>query len=258
MRFERLPAALALQHFVLVEAAQVAQHRVRHVFDHLLRHARIFEPHERHVPRQRARMRVLEREQRVDAGAEVEDRAQAVARGEEFTRRAPDQRVVGGGRVARLPRAQFGFRQRMRDLVAPRAGFLMRGVEQDLHWVTARAPARRVTGTARRAGRSAPAGVADIGRLLTARRPAHRRPAPVPCEADGKPTFYGLAAHRASVRGASHRPGWPASGWPAQAKAKHKILVRPPGAPRHNRIPSSSKRGQSCAHAANRRGRRGS
>ena len=42
------------------------------------------------------------------------------------------------------------------------------------------------------------------------------------------------------------------------AKAKHKILVRPPRTPRHNRIPSSSKRGQSCAHAANRRGRRGS
>ncbi|SQC39935.1 Uncharacterised protein [Clostridium sporogenes] len=174
MRLERLPAALALLQVVFVETAQVAQHRVRHVFDHLLRHARILEPHQRHVRGQRARMRAVEREQRIDTRAEVEDRAQAVARREQLARRAPHERVVGGSRIARLPRAQFGFRQRTRDLVAPCAGFLMRRVEQDLHCVRARAPARRAAGTASEAGCSAPADVADIGRLLTS-GPARRR-----------------------------------------------------------------------------------
>ena len=137
MRIEHFPAALRLQRFVFVEAAQVAQHGVRHIFGHLRRHAGVFETHELCGARQRAGMFAFERENRIDARAEIEDGAQSVALREHLTRRPPDDGEIGRGGVARLPLAQFGFGQRAGEIVQPGGGFVLRRVEEDFHAIGA-------------------------------------------------------------------------------------------------------------------------
>lgn len=66
-----LPVRVAQPDRVAVETAIHAQYRGEHVLGERVGHAGVFQPHQRHIARQRRH-----REQRVDAGAECEERAQ--------------------------------------------------------------------------------------------------------------------------------------------------------------------------------------
>ncbi len=135
MRFEHFPAAFALQRLVFVETAQVAQHRVRDVLGHLRRHAGVLQADQLGVARQDARLFAFEREDRIHARAQIEDRAQVVAAGQHLARRPPHDREVRRRGVARLPLAQIGLGQRAGKVVKPGGGIGMRHVEEDFHTV---------------------------------------------------------------------------------------------------------------------------
>ncbi len=96
VRAARRPAAFRLAARVLVEAVGVAQHDRQRVLRHRARHPGVLETDQRHRARERRHRR-----QRVDAGAEVEDRLQALLLGEERRVRSPHERVVGGRRRVR-------------------------------------------------------------------------------------------------------------------------------------------------------------
>jgi hypothetical protein len=66
----RLPLRLRLLRRAAVEAPVDAQHRGQHILGQVARHAGVFEPHQRQLERQ-----VRQRQQRIDASAEIEHRA---------------------------------------------------------------------------------------------------------------------------------------------------------------------------------------
>ena len=86
--WSRLPAPFALQRLIGVRFAIGTKHGERHVFRHLLRHAGILEADDGDVARERRHG-----EQRVDAGAEIEDRLRGPHPREELGRGTPDARV---------------------------------------------------------------------------------------------------------------------------------------------------------------------
>jgi hypothetical protein len=93
----------------------MADHGVADELRHLHRHAAILDPHQLRAGRQ------LQLEQRIDAGADVEDAFQARLLVEELLGRRPDHRVVRLRR-ARLPDLDRGARQRLPQALQPRLG----------------------------------------------------------------------------------------------------------------------------------------
>nr|GEU28319.1 conserved hypothetical protein [Tanacetum cinerariifolium] len=90
VRRQRGPDAGARLAFVIVEAAEVAQHCVRDVFRHLQRHAGVAQTHDGDF----ARQRVAVAQQRIHAGARVEDGLDLRQLGQHGLGRRPHHRVV--------------------------------------------------------------------------------------------------------------------------------------------------------------------
>jgi hypothetical protein len=109
-----------------VELAEMPDQRMADVLGHLHRHAGIVEPHHLRLGRQ------LQLEQRIDAGADVEDAAQPRLVVDEFLRRRPDHGVVGL-RCAGTPVLHHGFGQRGAQAFDPGIGAVVGEADGDSH-----------------------------------------------------------------------------------------------------------------------------
>ena len=97
------PSRFSLRLFVALEFAIAAKHGVADVLDHLFGHAGVDQAHHGHGsgPGQI--------DQRVNPGAEVEDRARSVETSHQFRGRLPHNRVIDDRRNVG-PEADVGFR----------------------------------------------------------------------------------------------------------------------------------------------------
>jgi hypothetical protein len=111
---------------VEVELAEMPDQRMADVLGHLHRHAGIVEPHHLGFGRQ------FQLEQRIDAGADVEDAAQLRLVVDEGLRRHPDHGVVGL-RCAGAPVLHDGIRQCGTKALDPGVGAVVGEADGDSH-----------------------------------------------------------------------------------------------------------------------------